>query len=203
MDDADCPGGVCDPAGPMCVECMDDADCPGGVCDPAGPACVPCLDDADCPGGVCDPAGPACVPCLDDADCAVGVCDPAGPACVECVVDADCFAALICGVAQTCVECVDGGDCASGICNPDGTCEPPPPVPNCTGLPNQCAWGVDGGVAWCESWAAVGRTTCTDYCASFGRVCIDGFRDFNIWCHKLGSVGCNDDAIHQTCRCSG
>ena len=193
---------VLEPAQPC--GCQVDADCPVGVCDVATGACVECLDDADCPGGVCDPAGPACVPCLDDADCPGGVCDPAGPVCVECLDDADCPAALLCGPADACVECIDDGDCPGGPCLPGGTCgPPPPPVPDCGGLPNFCASGIDGGVPWCETWADVGHITCANYCAGFGRACIEGFRDDQIFCNKKAVVGCFDNAVNQTCRCSG
>jgi len=200
----DCPGGFCVAETGRCVECRVDEECVNGRCIVATGRCAECLGDDDCPDGFCIEATGRCVGCRDDADCPNGSCIVATGHCVACRVDDDCEGDLFCVEATgRCVECRNDDDCPGGSCQPDGTCRE---GPVCDVFPAgwRCGHGSDGGQSWCEVYQDYDDgTTCHEFCGSFGRACIQGFRDNGDYCAKVDVVGCDDDAHTQTCRCTG
>jgi len=103
------------------IPCGSDADCEGGVCDPATWTCVECYENSHChEGGMC--VNNTCYDqpqCTEDKTCPDGlVCDLESGLCVECLSDEDCPEPFLCVDQQCKAPCETDDDCPEGThCN--------------------------------------------------------------------------------------
>lgn len=176
--------------------CLNNADCPGGVCDLSDNTCVQCLGDADCTGGVCDLSSNSCVQCLGDGDCATGVCDEPAQACVPCVdaqtgaaVDDGCSSSLPLCVGAACVACVDdvsgaadlGCSVATPVCRSGAT----PECVVCLRGSGSMDEGCSGATPLCDESAGRCVACLGDGDCAAGMICGPG---------GVCAEGCRDDA---------
>jgi hypothetical protein len=92
------------------AKCKDNGDCPGGACDTANGVCLDCLDDSNCDSGDQHCVRNVCrTTCTSNAGCAAMgmVCDISNSACVQCLTSTDCPASWYCLM----------GSCVPDVCD--------------------------------------------------------------------------------------
>ena len=150
--DADCNGGLCDPATSSCVACAENSDCALGHLCIEGACLAGCERDRDCPPetnacaaadgdhGTCYecidscPSGLTCKDhhctsqCTSNVQCPNGVCDTTTGNCVQCLDDTPCALGTICDEQMCVAGCRVDNDCPMAMpkCDPTmgahGTC---------------------------------------------------------------------------------
>lgn len=96
----------------------------------------------------------------------------------------------------------EGGTCdAAGACVPDRSCDD---FRGERAFSQFCEEGNDGFVDYCEFFLdAPGdeRTTCANFCASQGTVCLDAWNDRDGDCRRGDDIECGQDLQSYVCRC--
>jgi hypothetical protein len=127
VDDRDCPvPGLTCIAGECRLTCSGDADCNGGLCDPATHSCVACAENSDCALGHLCLDGACVAGCERDRDCppetnACAADDGDHGTCYECIDS--CASGLTCKDHHCTSQCTTNVQCPDGVCDTaTGTC---------------------------------------------------------------------------------